>query len=73
MLYSFAVEGSSSSYSVAGAAAVTTLYNEREQPAEAQIHNRDGVLLTRIVFSYDENHGEFKTTPIEKRQLEYFV
>ena len=56
MLYSFAVEGSSCSYSVRGAASVTTLYNEREQPAEVQVYNPEGVLLTRIVFSYDE-HG----------------
>jgi hypothetical protein len=34
---------------------VTTIYNEHDQPAEAQIRDSDGGLVSRLIRSYDTN------------------
>jgi YD repeat-containing protein len=53
--YSWGVEGNDSIYSTPGAAALTTFYNEREQPAELHFYDASNRLLSRVDFSYDTN------------------
>jgi YD repeat-containing protein len=53
--YAWGVEGSDSAYSAPGAAALATLYNEREQPAELHFYDSSGRLLSRVDFIYDQN------------------
>lgn len=48
------VEGSDSAYSAPGAATLTTVYDEREQPTELLFHEVQGRLLSRVEFRYDE-------------------
>jgi YD repeat-containing protein len=40
-------------YSARGAAALITVYNQRELPAELLFHDAQGRLLSRVVFHYD--------------------
>lgn len=51
--YVWGVEGTDTCYSAPGAATLTTLYNQREQPAELLFHDAAGMLLSRVRFSYD--------------------
>jgi hypothetical protein len=53
--YCYGVEGTDTSYSAPGAATVTTLYNEREQPTGLHFHDAAGRLLSRVEFIYDGN------------------
>jgi YD repeat-containing protein len=50
----YAWEGSETGFNVPEGATITTLYNERDQPIEAQIHNAEGQLVSRIVRGYDK-------------------
>jgi hypothetical protein len=51
---SWAVEGTDSAYSAPGATTLTTLYNDRDQPAEFLFYDGAGRLLSRIEFRYDD-------------------
>jgi hypothetical protein len=51
----FGVEGSESAYSASGAAAVHTVYNEREQPAAMIFFSAAGREISRVELSYDGN------------------
>ncbi|HEV2691063.1 MAG TPA: hypothetical protein VGV35_21050 [Bryobacteraceae bacterium] len=52
--YGWAVEGTDAIYSAPGAASLTTLYNEREQPAQILFQDIAGRMLSRVEFVYDE-------------------
>lgn len=47
-------EGSDRMYAAPGAADMTTVYNERGQPAELLFHDAAGRRLSRVAFLYDE-------------------
>jgi YD repeat-containing protein len=51
--YGWGVEGTDSIYSAPGAATLTTLYTERDQPAELLFCDAAGHLLSRVEFRYD--------------------
>ena len=53
--YAWGVEGTDSCYSAPGATALTTLYDEREQPADLLFYDGVGRLLSRVEFSYDRD------------------
>ena len=53
--YAWGVEGTDSSYSAPGAATLTTLYNEREQPTDLLFYDATGHLLSRVAFGYDRD------------------
>jgi YD repeat-containing protein len=53
--YGWGVEGTDTSYSAPGAATLTTLYNEREQPTDLDFHDGAGRLLSRVQFRYDRD------------------
>jgi hypothetical protein len=52
--YAWGVEGTDSAYSAPGAATLTTLYNERDQPTDVLFHDTAGRQLSRVEFRYDE-------------------
>jgi len=52
--YSYMWEGSDTGFSVPEGGTITTLYNDRDQPMEAQIRNAEGQLVSRVARSYDE-------------------
>jgi hypothetical protein len=52
--YSYMWEGSDSGFRVPDGGTITTLYNDRDQPIEAQIRNAQEQLVSRIVRRYDE-------------------
>lgn len=52
--YSWGVEGTDSAYSAPGAATLTTVYNERDQPTDILFHDTAGRQLSRVEFRYDE-------------------
>ena len=52
--YGWGVEGTDSIYSAPRAATLTTLYNERDQPAELLFCDAVGRLLSRVEFHYDD-------------------
>lgn len=51
--YSFSVEGTDTCYSAPGAATMTTLFNEREQPIKVVFCDVTGQGLSRVEFRYD--------------------
>jgi YD repeat-containing protein len=51
--YAWGAEGTDSCYSAPGAATLTTLYNEREQPTHLLFYDATDRLLSRVEFSYD--------------------
>lgn len=51
--YAWGVEGTDSTYSTRGAVTLTTLYNERDQPAEVLFCDGTGGALSRVEFRYD--------------------
>ena len=51
--YGWGVEGTDSIYSAPGAATLTTLYDEREQPTDLHFHDSAGRMLSRVEFRYD--------------------
>jgi hypothetical protein len=53
--YLMGVEGSDSSYGAPGAATVTTMYNQREQPIDLHFYDEAGRLLSRVEFKYDRD------------------
>jgi hypothetical protein len=53
--YTWGVEGTDSSYSAPGAATLTTVYNEREQPTDLRFYDATGRLLSRVAFGYDRD------------------
>jgi hypothetical protein len=53
--YAWGIEGTDSNYSAPGAATLTTLYNERDQPTNLDFHDRAGRLLSRVEFRYDQD------------------
>jgi hypothetical protein len=66
--YSFGVEGTDTCYSAPGAATLTTLYNEREQPIEVVFCDVTGRRLSRVEFLYDTAGNlvdESQTTAVE--------
>jgi hypothetical protein len=52
-LFLFGIEGTDSYYSAAGAATMTTVYDDREQPVEALLHDANRRLLRRMIFIRD--------------------
>lgn len=52
--YSWGVEGTDAAYSAPGTASLTTLYNERDQPAQLLFRDLAGRELKRVEFRYDE-------------------
>jgi hypothetical protein len=60
--YGWGVEGTDACYSVPGAATLTTLFNEREQPTELLFHDATGRLLSRVEFSYDADTNLIQET-----------
>ena len=52
--YYWEVEGTDSSYFAPGAATLTTLHNEREQPTALLFHDSAGCLVSRVDFVYDQ-------------------
>jgi hypothetical protein len=54
--YSWGVEGTDSYYSAPGAATLTTLYNEHEQPIDLMFRDEEGRLLSRVEFGYEGGH-----------------
>jgi hypothetical protein len=52
--YGWAVEGTDSIYSAPGAATLSTLYNDRDQPAELLFCDAAGRPLSRVEFRYDD-------------------
>ena len=66
--YSFGVEGTDTCYSAPGAATLTTLYNEREQPIEVVFCDVTGRRLSGVEFLYDTAGNlvdESQTTAVE--------
>src|SRR5207248_7499237 len=53
--WSFAWEDSEAPFSVPSGGSVTTIYNEHDQPTEAQIRDSDGRLVSRLIRTYDAN------------------
>jgi hypothetical protein len=53
--YAWGVEGTDSAYSAPGAATLTTLYNERDQPTDVIFHDTAGRQVSRVEFRYDES------------------
>jgi YD repeat-containing protein len=51
--YIWGVEGTDTSYSAPGAAALTTLYNERGKPVKSLFYDQAGRLLSQVGFGYD--------------------
>jgi hypothetical protein len=52
--YAWGVEGTDSAYSAPGAAKLTTLYNERDQPTDVLFYDKAGRQVSRVEFWYDE-------------------
>jgi YD repeat-containing protein len=51
----YGVDGSIAFYSAPNAATITTIYNQADRPTELLFHDAAGVLLSRVVFRYDES------------------
>jgi YD repeat-containing protein len=51
--YAWGVEGTDRAYSAPGAARLTTLYNECDQPTDLLFHDKTGRQLSRVEFRYD--------------------
>ncbi|HYZ87105.1 MAG TPA: hypothetical protein VE621_22000 [Bryobacteraceae bacterium] len=52
--YSWGVEGTDSAYSAPGAARLTTIYNDRDQPTKLSFRDLAGRELSRVEFLYDD-------------------
>ena len=50
----YAVEGTDVAYSAPGATTRTTTYDDRERPSEVSFHDANHALVSRVVFSRDE-------------------
>jgi len=53
--YVWGVEGTDTCYSAPGAATLTTLHNERDQPTDVLFYDGAGRLLSRVEFRYDRD------------------
>ena len=51
----YGVEGSDVAYSATGAQTSTTIYDEDERPSEVTFHDAHGALVSRVVFSRDQD------------------
>jgi hypothetical protein len=52
---SYGVEGTDVSYSAPGATTSTTIYDEHERPSEVVFHDANHALVSRVVFSRDDD------------------
>jgi YD repeat-containing protein len=51
----YGVEGTDVAYSAPGATTSTTTYDEHDRPSEVTFHDANGALVSRIVFSRDQD------------------
>lgn len=52
--YAWGVEGTDASYSAPGTATLTTFHNDRQQPTQVLFKDKEGRVLSRVEFVYDE-------------------
>jgi hypothetical protein len=69
VLRSWRVEGSDALYSVSGAARLTTVYNEREQPIRLHFYDDAGIVLSRVEFNYDADANLIEEAQMNSSEL----